>query len=119
MAIIDIQVRTITCNAPDCGHTVTFDRREEKQVFETPENAWLKTSRVVQTADGRNLVYCSDECTVKGAATGIMNVPLAPAIIPGANAQAVAIAARAAEQARAAEHAIREGKPANITVTDK
>lgn len=118
MAIIDTVVRTITCDAFGCGKTITFDRKEEQQTFANPDNGWLKATRVVQSADGRNHVYCSDECEVKGTATGKHNLPEPKKIVEG-NAAAIAMAAQAAAQAKAADAAIREGQPANIQITDK
>jgi hypothetical protein len=97
---------------------VTFDRKEEAANFAKPENVWLKTSRVVQTADGRNHVYCSDECELKGTATGKHNIPEPKKIVETGNAAAIAIAAQQAAQAKAAEEAIRTGQPTNIQITD-
>ena len=118
MAILDTVVRTISCDAFGCAKQVVFDRKEEKATFEKPENAWLKTSRVVQSADGRNHVYCSDECELKGTATGKHNIPEPKKIIETGNAAAVAIAAQQAAAAKQAEAAIRDGAPANIQITD-
>lgn len=117
MAIIDTQVRTIACDAFGCTKTITYPMSEHKQTFEDPANAWLKTSRVVQSADGRNHTYCSDECEVKGVATGKHNIPEPKKLVEG-NAAAIAMAAQTAAAAKAAEQAIREGKPANIQITD-
>ena len=110
-------VRTIKCDAPECTNTITYDRKAEKQVFEAPENAWLRSTRVIQTADGRNLAYCSDACTVKGAASGVLNLPVAPAIVPG-NAAAVQAAVAAAKAKSDGDAAIRAGKPANIQIAE-
>lgn len=119
MAITDTVVRTIACDAFGCSKQVVFDRKEEKQTFENPDNAWLKTSRIVQSADGRNHVYCTDECELKGAATGKHNMPEPKKIVETGNAAAIAVAAAQAAAAKQAETAIREGKPANIQLTDK
>jgi hypothetical protein len=117
MAILDTVVRTISCDAFGCAKQVVFDRKEEKATFENPENAWLKTSRVVQSADGRNHVYCSDECELKGTATGKHNIPEPKKVVEG-NAAAVALAAEQAAVAKQAEAAIRDGGPANVRLTD-
>lgn len=117
MPIIDAAIRTITCDAKDCPKSITFDRKEEKVVFENPNNVWLRSTRVVQSADGRNHVYCSDECEVKGAATGQHNIPEVKKVVEG-NAAAVALAAKAAAAQRQAEEALRSGQPAQIQVTD-
>jgi hypothetical protein len=116
-------VRTIKCDNPECKHEVTYDRKAEQQTFEAPGNEWMKTSRVIQTADGRNHVYCSDACEVAGAATGKHNIAVAPPppqIVPG-NQAAVAAAVAAAKAKSEADAAIREGRPAevNIQITDK
>jgi hypothetical protein len=117
MAILDSVIRTIKCDAPECGKEVIFDRKDEQATFSDPNNAWLKSTRVVQTADGRNLVYCSDACTVNGVATGKLNLPEAPKVVTASPAQAEAAAKLAAARAQA-EKAIREGQPANIQITD-
>src|SRR5271156_1517303 len=112
--IIDATIRTISCDGPECKRSIIFDRTQEKAVFDTPENSWLKTTRVVQTADNRNLLYCSDVCTVKGVATGVLNIPEAPKVIPAGNAAAIAQAAHSAAAARAADEAIRNGGKAKV-----
>jgi hypothetical protein len=118
MGIVDTVVRTISCDAPECTRLVMFDRKDEKATFENPENVWLRSTRVVQSADGRNLVYCSDECEVKGTATGTHNILEAPKIVPG-NAAAVALAAQAAAQTQEADKTIRDGQSTKIHVVDK
>ncbi len=110
MGLIDSAVRTITCNGPECPRTVTFDRRLEKETFETVGNEWLKAVRVVQTVDARNLVYCSDTCEAKGIATGSHNLPEPKRLVEGtANAAAIAQAANAAKLAEEATAAIKRG----------
>jgi hypothetical protein len=118
MGIADTVVRTISCDGPGCDKSVMFDRKDEKATFENPDNAWLRTTRVVQSADGRNLVYHNDECEVKGTATGAHNILEAPKIVPG-NAAAVALAAQAAAQTQEADKTIRDGQPTKIHVVDK
>jgi hypothetical protein len=118
MSIIDSVIRNISCDGPGCTKAVLFDRKEEKAAFENPENVWLKSTRVVQSADGRNLAYCSDTCEVKGAGTGKHNIPEAPKIVTQTNAAAIAAAAAAAANARQTEQAIREGQPAKVQITD-
>ncbi len=115
MPILDSVIRTIACDAPDCNKSVLFDRKQEKETFENPENVWLKSTRVVQSADGRNIVYCSDVCEVKGAGTGKHNIPEAPKIVPATNPAAIAAAAKAAEIARNADQQIRSG---GVQLTD-
>lgn len=115
MGLIDSAVRTITCNGPECTHTVTFDRRLEKQTFDTPGNEWLKAVRVIATVDNRTLVYCSDACEVKGVATGQHNLPEPKRIVDGvANAAAIQAAADAAKLAEQTTAAIKAG-PVSLT----
>jgi hypothetical protein len=69
MAIIDRLFRTIACDGPNCGKTVTFnqsDKEEAKKVIS--DNPWLHAARLVQAA-GRNFVYCSDLCEVEAIRT--------------------------------------------------
>ncbi|SRR6266851_975002 len=117
MPILDTVIRTIACDGPECTKQVLFDRKEEKAVFENPDNAWLKSTRVVQSADGRNIVYCSDTCEVKGAATGKHNIPEAAKVVTDANPAAIAAAAQAASRARQADQAIRDGQPTKVQLT--
>ncbi len=118
MGLIDSTIRTITCNGPKCNCTITFDRRLEKQTFDAQENVWLKSTRIIQTLDGRTLVYCSDICEVNGVGTGQHNMPEPKTIIePGASAEAIAAAAQAARQAETATAAIKAGQPATLQVT--
>jgi hypothetical protein len=116
MSIIDSVIRTIKCDAPECTKEVLFDRKEEKTIFENPDNVWLKSTRVVQSADGRNLVYCSDTCEVKGTATGTHNLPEPPKIHTASNPAAIAAAAQAAANARQADQSLRDGSGGKIQV---
>lgn len=116
MPIQDTVVRTIKCDAEGCEHSILFDRKEEQQVFAKPENVWLKGVRLIQTADGRNIAYCSDDCEVKGAASGKHNLPEPKRIIETGNAAAVQAAATAASNAKAAEEMVRSGSGGKIQV---
>jgi hypothetical protein len=118
MPIIDTSIRSIQCDGPGCDKHVLFDRKDEKATFENPENIWLRATRVVQTADGRNLVFHSDECEVKSVGTGKHNIPEAPKIVPTGNPAAIAALAQAAANAKAADAAIRAGEPAKVQLTD-
>lgn len=118
MSIIDSAIRSISCDATGCTKALLYDRKDEKATFENPENSWLRSSRVVQSADGRNMVYCSDTCEVNGTSTGKHNLPEPPKVIAQSNAAAIAAAAQAAANARQTEKALRDGQPANIQLTD-
>lgn len=72
--IINNATRTVSCDAEGCDKKVTFSQATMQEAF--AQNPWLATSaRIIKTNDDRSLVYCSDECTIKAAATGVMNVP--------------------------------------------
>ena len=119
MSILDSVIRTIKCElSEECKHEITFDRKDEQTIFGNADNAWLKGTRVVQTADGRNLVYCSDGCEVKGTASGKHNIPEPPKIAVASNPAQVEAAAKLAAARSQAEAAIRQGQPANIQLTD-
>jgi hypothetical protein len=118
MPINDSTVRTIACDAAGCSKSLIFERNQEKVVFENPDNSWLRGVRVVQSADGRNMAYCSDICEVNGVSTGKHNIPEPPTIVPATNSAAVAVAAQAAAHARQTEAAIRSGQPAKVQLTD-
>jgi len=118
MPIIDTAIRSISCDGPECNKAVLFDRKDEKTTFELPENVWLRATRVTQTADGRNKVYCSDVCEVKGVGTGTHNIPEAPKVIPAGNAATIMAAAHAAAAAKNADAAIRAGEPTKVQLTD-
>lgn len=107
--IIDSNIRSIQCDGPECTKLVLYDRKAEKETFELPENVWLRATRVTQTADGRNLVFCSDVCQINSIAMGTHNVPEPPKIVTATNPAAVAAAAKAAAGAKAAEAAVRSG----------
>lgn len=117
MPITDSVIRTIKCDAEGCPHEVSFDRKDERTIFEDVNNAWLKVTRVVQSADGRNIVYCSDACEVKGTATGKHNIPETPKVAVATNPAQVEAAAKLAAARAQAESALRTGAPANITLT--
>jgi hypothetical protein len=113
MSIVDVQIRTITCN--NCDKTVTFNTKDHQQVV--IDNPWLNASRVVQTGDGRNFVYCSDECEVVGIGTGSHNIPEKKQVaeVTGGDA-AIKMAALQAQAAEEATRAIKGGKPSKLQI---
>ena len=119
MSIIDSQIRNIKCDAPNCTKEVIYDRKDERTVFENPENAWLKNTRITQTADGRNLVSCSDVCNVELVKTGKLNIPEAPKVAAAGTAADVSAAVALAKARAEADAAIRTGQPAQVQITDK
>lgn len=115
MALKDVVIRTITCNGPECPHTVTFDREQMQQTVEAEGNEWLRSGRIMQTSDGRSLFYCSDACEIKGVATGVHNLPEPKKIITNvASPQALAQAAASAKAAEVATAAIKAGQPVTL-----
>lgn len=116
MGFVDAQIRTITCNGPECPKTITFDVSQAKQVLDTPGNEWMQTVRVVQTGDGRKFAYCSDACEIANVATGQHNLPQPKKIIDApANAAAIKAAAESAAKAEAATAALKAGQPVTLS----
>lgn len=116
MPVLDVQVRTMTCDN-ECGKTITFDVKDAQKVVE--ENPWLNTGRFIQTGDRRGFFYCSDKCEVEATGTGKHNVPEPKKIVETPSvgaAQAIKIAAQAAENAREATKALKTGKGTKLQV---
>ena len=115
MPILDVAVRTISCEI--CDKTITFNQKDHVEVAKnTP---WLATSRVIQTGDGRNFLYCSDACEIAGIATEKHNIPEPKKLVdvPSVGAaQAIKIAAQAAEEAKAGTQAMKEGRPTKLKI---
>jgi hypothetical protein len=125
MSIVNTVYATVTCEGPNCKKTVTYLASEEQLELSKPENLWvLKTSRVVTNlapAPGQQKptphLYCSDECEVNGAATGLHNVPEPKRIVSEpATASQVAQAAAAAQRAQAATEALKSGTGGQVTI---
>ena len=108
MAIVDVQIRTVTCNGVGCDKTVTYDAKDIQPTIEA--NPWLKTLRIVQTASGRNFAYHSDECELSAVAAGSHNPEEPKKIIAmPAGANAIAAAAAAAKAAEEGTKALKSG----------
>lgn len=125
MPVINTIYNTVSCEGPDCPKTVTFLATDEQVELAKPENSWvLKTARTVVNlvpAPGQQKpiprLYCSDECEVKAAATGVHNVPEPKRIVTEpASAQAVAAAAAAAQRAQAATEVLKSGSGGQVTL---
>lgn len=115
MSIVDIAIRTITCNGPNCTRTVTFEQSQAEQIVR--DNPWLNSIRVIQvTGSKRNLSYCSDTCEVDGITSGAHNpVEEKPALITSANEASIRQAAQLAAQAEAATKAIKAGSGISLS----
>ncbi len=107
MSIIQQTIKTVTCNGVECKNTVTFEAGSEQAVSE--EKAWFKTLRMVQTAQGRNFVYCSDACEISNVATGAHNPEERKNIIVPEGANTMAHAAAQAKTAEEATRALKAG----------
>ena len=118
MPIIDSQIRQIKCDGPGCTRDLIYDRKDEQATFQNPDNSWLKSTRITQTADGRNLVSCSDACEVESIKTGKHNIPEAPKVAPAASAADVSAAVAMAKARAEADAAIRAGQPTKVQITD-
>lgn len=115
MAILDVQIRTIACNGPNCDKTITFDQAQYKEtVNATP---WLQTMRVIQTSTGAVFAYCSDTCEMENTATGVHNPPETKKIVDISTAggnNAIALAAEAAKRAIEATKSLKAGAPVTL-----
>ncbi len=109
MPVIDVQTKTIRCDGPDCSKSVTFNVAEGKETASQPGNEWMKAIRLVQTPDGRVLVYHDDVCEITGARSGQHNIPEVKKIIEAGNPAAIAAAAQAAEAAKVSDANLKSG----------
>jgi len=116
LAITNQVVQTIKCDAPGCDKLVTFAVSQTEETIKN--NPWLKTTRLVQImlkegpqAPDKTFTYCSDVCEVEGIKTLKHNFEEKKLIqMPtGDQLAAVRAAAQAAEAARTADAALREG----------
>ena len=114
MSLDDAPIRTIKCDNPECNKTITFDRRQEKEIFNA--NPWLKATRLVQSVDQRQFVYCSDVCEIAGAKSGQHNLPTPKQIIEANNEAAVNQAAAIAAATKASDAALKTGSGGPVIV---
>lgn len=110
MPMDDQPLRTIKCDNDECNKTITFDRRKEKETFESPANTWMKSIRLIQTIDGRGLVYCSDVCEIMGTKAGKHNLPEPKKIIEAASPAAIQAAVAAADAAAKSDENLKSGQ---------
>lgn len=117
--IVDVQVRTISCDS--CDKSTTFNVKDAQQAVN--DNPWLNATRVVQRIfDGKNFTYCSDECELSAVSNGSHNPPEQKKIVEVAgsgSSEAIKIAADAAKKAEEATKAIKQGQPAKLTVVPR
>lgn len=121
MSIVNTLVQTIRCDAPGCEKFVTFAQSQAEETIKA--NPWLKNVRIVGAllkehpqAPDKSFTYCSDICEVEGVKTQKHNYkePNLIQMPSGDQLAAVRAAAQAAEAARTAEIALREGAPVSI-----
>lgn len=115
MSIIDVQIRTVTCNT--CGATATYENSGRGVPPEIlAEYPWLTTNRVVVNGEGKNFDYCSDLCEIAGIETKQHNTPEKPKVeVPQGSVQAqIQAAALAAKQREDATKALKEGSQAKV-----
>lgn len=112
MSIVDVAYRTITCNGAGCENAVTVERGKEAEAAE--KTPWFKTLRIVQTSQGRNFCYCSDQCELASVAEGLHNPEEPKKIIEAPSSSLVQQAAAAAKAAEAATKAIKAGQPVTL-----
>lgn len=113
MSILDSAFRTVTCDG--CNKTITFQQQDQEAMKKAVEdNPWLKTLRIVQTSQGRNFAYCSDECELKSVSEGKHNPEEPKRVIAAPSASAMAQAAAAAKQAEEATRNIKSGQPVTL-----
>lgn len=117
MSLTDQALRTIKCDGPECTKSITFNRADEKVVFENPANLWLKSIRLVQTIDQRSFVYHDDVCEIMATKSGVHNLPEPKKIIEAANPAAVKAAAEAAAAAVASDENLKKGTGGPVLVT--
>lgn len=114
MAIQDVVVETVKCDNPACTSEAVFPKLQNGVLPEVLEkNPWLKTARLIQTADGRVRYYCTDVCEVAGIKTGEHNPPEPKKVIDMPSGPALeAIKKAAAEELarRQGTQALKEGK---------
>jgi hypothetical protein len=107
MATVVSSFVTIGCDAAECGKTVTFPQTPEAEKEAIQDNPWLNCMRFVQTIKGEKFGYCSDECEIKGAATGNHNQK--KIVTEGVSPAQATLLAQAQERARQATEAMKSG----------
>jgi hypothetical protein len=106
---------SISCDGPGCLNSATFEPTPEAQAEAVQDYPWLVSHRTLLTADGRKFAYCSDTCEVNNTATGVHNKPERKRVSTDTNQAQIALAARAAAQARAATEALKTGSGVTLS----
>lgn len=107
--VVQKQVRTIKCDSEGCKNEIAFDPSPAAAQLVIAANPWMNTVKVVTTGDGRNLCYCSDECVVKAATSGVLNMPTKKVIDIATGANAMKAAVQQAEMQKASDAALKQG----------
>jgi hypothetical protein len=111
MSTVIAQFVTITCDSPECQHTVTFAQNEAAQAEAVHDNPWMSTLRFINVPDNRKFGYCSDTCEAEGIKTGQHNPIEQKKIDPSVATPAqIQLAALAADNARKATEALKTGQ---------
>lgn len=113
--ILDVSVRTITCDGPECDKSISFLQKDNDMMVANTE--WLRGLRLVQTLDGRNLCYCSDMCEINAIGNNVHNIPAPKKIIEipsGSGESGIKAAAAAQAKAEEATRAFKTGQPVTI-----
>lgn len=117
MAVQQTSFVTITCDGPECPHTVTFEAIQPELNKAEAENPWMKTQRTVVIKpqnpgqQGLQFIYCSDVCEAKAIELGKHNP--APQLEAG-TPQNLALAQRAAQAAKQTTDALKSGSGGKI-----
>lgn len=118
MSVQDVVIETAKCDNPACDKQAVFPRLQQGVLPETLEKfPWLKTSRSVQTADGRSFYYCTSVCEVEGIKAGLHEPPEPKKVIEmptGPALDAIKQAAQAELARRQGTQALKEGRPVTL-----
>jgi len=112
LSTVIAQFVTITCDSPECQHTVTFAQNEAAQAEAVHDNPWMSTLRFINVPDNRKFGYCSDTCEAEGIKTGQHNPIEQKKIEAVGTPGQIHLAAKAAEAARQATEALKTGQGA-------
>lgn len=115
MSVVNSTFVTISCDAVNCGKTVTFAQTQADEAAAIEANPWLSTVRFIQTLDKRALSYCSDQCEVLATGQGLHNKLEPKKIVTVGNQAQVDLAAQAATRAAQATAALKQGSGVQLS----